>query len=212
MSDRVSLILSSAYFPPVQYFAEILRAGTIIIENSESYSKQNYRNRCNIYSANGILPLSVPVERGSFHKVDIKYLKIDYSRKWQKNHIRAIKSAYNSSAFYEFYSDEIKALIESGHKYLVDLNSTILDSMLSLLEIDTALGFSKIFKKEYGAGCRDMREEITPKKPIDIKAAEYFQVFSPKHGFIPNLSILDLLFNMGPESVSYLRNFLPAKT
>ncbi|MCF8222086.1 MAG: WbqC family protein [Bacteroidales bacterium] len=197
-------ILSTAYYPPVIYFKELINSDSVLIEKHENYSKQTYRNRCCIYSANGVLPLTVPVERGSFHKVKIKDLRIDNSRKWQREHLHAIKSAYNSSAFFEFYKDDVLKPLESGHKYLLDLNMDILMTINNILETGTEIGTSSSFNSSYKDN-NDLRFSITPKKESVSAALEYFQVFSPIHGFKPNLSIIDLIFNMGPETWSCLR-------
>ena len=203
--ERKLLILSTAYYPPVQYFAEISKSGGVLIEQHETYPKQTYRNRCCIYSANGVLPLIIPVEKGSFHKVRLRDIKIDNSRKWQREHIHAIRSAYNSSAFFEFYADMILQPLESGHEYLIDLNMDLLHIIFNILELDINAGKTNSFVKKYGEQYRDMRYSISPKNEMENTSREYFQVFSPVHGFKPNLSIIDLLFNMGPETWSYLR-------
>ncbi len=203
--DRYLLILSTAYYPPVQYFAEIIKSGKVLIEQHETYPKQTYRNRCYIYSANGVLPLSIPVEKGSFHKVKLRDIKIDNSRKWQREHIHAIRSAYNSSAFFEFYAEQVLQPLESKYEYLIDLNMDILDILFKILEMNITAEKTVSFIKEYGDDCRDMRYSLSPKYGITYKPCEYFQVFSPVHGFQPNLSIIDLLFNMGPETWSCLR-------
>lgn len=199
------LILSTAYYPPVQYFAELLKSGQVFIEQHETYPKQTYRNRCNIYSANGVIPLSIPVERGSFHKVKMKDLRIDNSRKWQREHIHAIESAYNSSAFFEFYKDHILRPLESRYDYLLDLNMDILELILNVLEFDIELNKTASFIKEYDDNHRDLRYSLSPRDEPSYTGGEYFQVFSPSQGFKPNLSIMDLLFNMGPETWAYLR-------
>lgn len=204
MEDRI-LILSTAYYPPVQYFAELLQSGKLLIEQHENYPKQTYRNRCYIYSANGVIPLSIPVERGSFHKVKMKDIKIDNSRKWQREHIHAIQSAYNSSAFFEFYTDKLLRPLYEGYEYLIDLNMEILEIMLGILELEITVNKTDSFIREYDNNVRDLRYSLSPKIKSTYSKTEYFQVFSPVHGFKPNLSILDLLFNMGPESWSCLR-------
>ncbi len=203
--NRDLLILPTAYYPPVQYFAEILKPGKVLIEQHETYPRQTYRNRCYIYSANGVLPLSIPVERGSFHKVKLKDIRIDYSRKWQREHMHAIRSAYNSSAFFEFYADEVLAPLLTQHKYLIDLNMQILNILFEALETDITVAKTDTFIKDYGDKCLDLRYRPVTADSLGVRAEEYFQVFSPDHGFKPDLSIIDLLFNMGPESWSYLR-------
>ncbi|MEA1885595.1 MAG: WbqC family protein [Bacteroidota bacterium] len=203
--DHNLSILSTAYYPPIQYFAEIIKSDKVLIEQHETYPKQTYRNRCYIYSANGILPLSIPVERGSFHKVQLSEVKIDNSRKWQREHIHAVRSAYKSSAFFEFYAEQVLRPLESKYVYLIDLNMDILYILLDILEIDITIEKTSSFIKNYGNDCRDMRYMLSPKSEITYQAPGYFQVFSPKHGFKPNLSIIDLLFNMGPETWSCLK-------
>ncbi|MGM0666559.1 MAG: WbqC family protein [Bacteroidota bacterium] len=204
--EKRLLILSTAYYPPVQYFAEILQAGKLLIEQHETYPRQTYRNRCYIYSANGPIPLSIPVERGSFHKVKLKDIKIDSTRKWQREHINAIESAYKSSAFFEFYADTVlRPLYKGGYEYLLDLNMEILEIMIGILELDISVNKTHSFTKEYGDNNRDLRYSLSPKIESTYSNPEYFQVFSPVHGFKPNLSIIDLLFNMGPEIWPCLR-------
>jgi len=203
--ERHLLILSTAYYPPVQYFTEIVRAEKVLLEQNETYPRQTYRNRCYIYSANGSLPLSIPVEKGSFHKIQVRDLKIDNSRKWQREHIHAIRSAYNSASFYEFYSEQLLKPLEGKYKYLIDLNMDILGIILNILEFDITIEKTTSFTKDYGDNCLDIRYSLSPKNDITYKQNEYFQVFSPVHGFKPNLSIIDLIFNMGPETWTYLR-------
>lgn len=203
------ILLSTAYFPPIQYFTLFVGGRKVIIEGHENYTKQTYRNRCKIYSPNGIQVLSVPVERGSFHKVNISDLRIDYSRSWQKDHLRALKTAYNSSAFYEFYIDEVSAIILKGYKYLLEMNMEALKIIMSVLELENHVSKSDKFE-ETMADVNDFRSTIHPKKEdVEFNAGlpEYFQVFAPETGFNPNLSILDLIFNMGPESYSYLMSY-----
>ena len=207
MPSMDKLILSTAYFPPVSYFRLLAGHGETYIEVYENYIKQTYRNRCIIYSAGGPLHLSVPVERGSFHKVHIKDLKIDYTKQWQRMHLRAIKAAYASSAFYEFYIDELTGIINSHIDYLIDLNQELLHLVTGMIGIEPVVKSTESFIASY-PGATDRRYDLSPKNNIEEPAKvfePYFQVFSNEHGFIPDLSILDLLFNMGPESYSYLQ-------
>lgn len=203
-----SFIFSSAYFPPISYFAFMLRGKDSLIEVHENYIKQSYRNRCKILSTNGVQSLSVPVEKGSFHKVALQDLRIDYSRSWQQNHIRSLKTAYNSSAFYEYMKDDIEACILVGFKFLLDLNMHILDMINKLLELELAYSLTNTYNT-FPKGYTDLRSIIHPKignAGKENSFPEYFQVFSPDLGFTPYLSILDLMFNMGPETYVYLKN------
>lgn len=200
------LVLSTAYFAPVSYFRLLAGYNEVYIELHENYLKQTYRNRCQVYSSGGILQLSVPVVRGSFHKVAIKELEIDYTREWQRLHLRALKAAYSSSAFYEFYIDEIAEVIERRHRFLVDLNMEVTGLLCEMVGIDPLIRMTDKFIPEYN-DATDRRYDLTPKGTVRAvpEQQEYFQVFSPEHGFIPDLSILDLLFNLGPESYGYLK-------
>ncbi|MEZ5012475.1 MAG: WbqC family protein [Bacteroidales bacterium] len=160
----------------------------------------------------GIMALSVPVVRGSFHKVPINELKIDYSKNWQRLHLRALSAAYNSSAFFEFYEDDIERLIMEEHELLVEKNSDILKFLTEMIETGTSLATTESYFQSY-PGSFDCRYSITPKnRKIRTQEGEpeYFQVFGIGNGFIPDLSILDLLFNLGPESAIWLRSGNPA--
>ncbi|MCX6255506.1 MAG: WbqC family protein [Bacteroidia bacterium] len=116
------ILVSTAYLPPVEYFSLILRADEIFIEREENYLKQTYRNRCKILSAHGPQILSVPVYLGSLHKIPIKDIRIDYSKRWQQVHLRAMTASYNSSPFFEFYFENIEKIISKNHEFLLDLN------------------------------------------------------------------------------------------
>jgi len=206
MGIKDPIILSTAYFPPIEYFARILKSDSIRIEAHENYRKQSYRNRCHIYSPNGLHPLVVPVERGSFHKVPIMDLRIDFSSPWQQLHLKSLRAAYSSSAFYEFYIDEIEEVISYNFKLLTDLNQAILTKMLEFLEFEKEILFTDTYIQDWGDNI-DFRGKIDPKQKTRMPGfnpGSYFQVFISKYEFIPNLSILDLIFNMGPESYSYL--------
>ena len=179
------------------------------IEFHENYSKQSYRNRCIIYGANGPLPLTVPVERGSFHKVAVKDIRTDSSRNWQVLHRRALSSAYNTSAFFEYYFDDIEKFFIKKFDFLFDLNLEIINAIADMIGMISISNPTETFRESYNLAT-DYRYQIHPKKRELVKKgniAEYFQVFSPGSGFVPDLSILDLLFNMGPESFGYLSQY-----
>jgi hypothetical protein len=203
------VIVSTAYFPPVQYFSKIVPAQRTILELHENYSKQSYRNRCNILSSTGVQTLSVPVQRGSFHKVALRDLKIEYSKPWQQIHLRSLKTAYSSSAFYEYMKDDVESCILKGHTYLLDLNLSILEMLNTTLELGLNIEFSSEYLAYY-PGALDLRDIIHPKREENDavrNTQSYFQVFSKDNSFVPGLSILDLMFNMGLESLTYLKSF-----
>lgn len=207
MSDNC--ILPIAYWAPIQYFTKFERFNKVTIEQWETYPKQTYRNRCNIYGPNGMQSLNVPVQKGSFHKLFTKDIKISYDTKWQLNHTKALESAYNSSPFYEFYIDDILPLYNKQYEFLKDLNLETTSLCLDWLNIDKNYSLSSTFIQN-GKG-NDYRESMHPKPGKDktdphFSTQKYIQGFEERHGFIPNLSILDLIFNCGPEARIVLLN------
>lgn len=197
------LLISSAYLPPVEYFALISDAENIFIEKEENYIKQTYRNRCYILSAHGPQLLSVPVYLGSLHKTLIKDIRIDYSKRWQQVHLRAMTASYNSSPFFEFYFENIEAIISKNYEFLLDLNMSITETLLSQLKISKNISFTRSFEAP-DTNPFDLRYKIKPKSESDFSPKKYIQVFDTGAGFVPDLSIVDLLFNMGPEAFKYL--------
>ena len=234
-------LLTTAYFPPISYFAAIaqemeglirikgedrrsilsspLSPSVIYIEACENYQKQSYRNRCHFYAADGMQSLSFPIipESGT-HKRPISEIKIDYSKPWVMQHKRAIISAYRTSAYFEYYQDELFEILDSRPERLIDLNTKLLRFFLEKTGILADIRMTENFVIAGDAiesqgeqiVCEDLREAIHPKRQDTIlKDLElekpYFQVFAEKHGFIQNLSIMDLLFNEGPDSITFLK-------
>lgn len=205
-------LLSTAYFPPADYFSLVATSRNVLIETEENYHKQTYRNRCIIMGAGGPLQLVVPVLRGSFHKTAIKDLRIDNSRRWRDLHLRGITSSYASAPFYEFYFDIISGVISKPHNYLLDLNKDAFDAMCGAIGLTLQAGRTARFEL---AGIRknDYRYCITPKEPSGVPGytfVPYIQVFSERHGFIPRLSIIDILLNNGPGTRALLLRSLEA--
>jgi hypothetical protein len=201
-----TVLLSTAYFPPAIYFTLIAGAVDVHIEKWENYHKQTYRNRCTILGANGPLDLVVPVLRGSFHKTPVRDIEIDNSRRWRELHLRGIMSAYATAPYFEFYFDILKEVITGDFRYLLDLNDTALRVVLDAIGIGVPVSFTGEFTGE-GEAENDYRYIITPKKSegaVRNAGAGYNQVFSDRYGFVPGLSILDLLFNNGPETRALL--------
>lgn len=197
------ILVSTAYLPPVTYFSLINKADEVLIEKEENYIKQTYRNRCYILSANGILALSVPVQLGSFHKIALKDIRIDYSRRWQQVHLGAFNAAYKSSPYFEFYFEEIAGIISSNHEFLIDLNMELIRFLINSLKIKTIISYTSHFEP-LNSDPSDFRYIITPKKEFKTDYRDYWQVFPSDKGFIAGLSIVDLLFNCGPDSPDYL--------
>jgi len=199
----LNILLSTAYFAPVQYYSKILNAETVYIEQFENFIKQTYRNRCVILGGNGPIQLIVPVVKGRGPKILIKDLKISYDTDWQRNHWRTIFSAFSSSPFFEYYKDDIYPFFETKHKFLLDFNLKIHETICELIEIENIAVLTGDFEK-VPDGTLNLRESTQTEN--QFQPVKYTQVFSDKLGFIPNLSILDLLFNEGPNSYTVLEN------
>lgn len=200
MPDEI--LLSTAYFPPAEYFSLIKNTGAILIEQEENYVKQTYRNRCKILASNGILVLTVPVMKGTPVKVPTKDIVIDYSKRWQQVHIRAFASSYSRSPYFQFYFEQIEKILLSNHKFLMDLNDELLFKCMELLNINKCVSHTYSFKSA-GSSDQDFRYSISPKELSGYYCMPYIQVFG-QDGFVPGLSILDLIFNIGPGSPAYL--------
>ena len=202
-----NIIFSTAYFPPINYFKLLINAKEVFIEQHENFVKQTYRNRCKILAANGEMSLIVPIEKDSGNKIKIRDVKIDYATNWQKQHLKSIESAYRNSPFYEFYIDDFIPLFEKRHKFLFDFNLEITLKLFEEFDIDKKLNFNKEFEKEPN-NYIDYRNKIHPKKQSKelelLTETSYYQTFNDKFSFFPNLSSIDLLFNLGPEATLYL--------
>jgi hypothetical protein len=199
----VKILISTAYLPPVEYFSLIYNADEALVEREENYLKQTYRNRCYLLSANGRQTLTVPVYLGSVHKTALKNIRIDYSKRWQQVHLRAMSTSYKASPYFEFYIEEVERIILKNHEFLIDLNTELTVAILKILGIKTSIACTSTFIP-LGTIDYDFRYKITPKRRSDFIIKEYTQVFNYSSGFISGLSILDLLFNMGPDSLNYL--------
>ncbi len=200
-----NVILTTAYFPPIEYFKSIVRAENIFIEAFENYSRQSYRNRCNVLSCNGVLPLSIPITKNNNIKQNILDVQIDYSTYWQRIHKNAIISAYGKSPFFIYYSDLILNSIDNNKKYLFDFNLVIIENILKILNFKAELKKTNSFIKNYETNFLDLRCHIHPKQSINnFNKTPYIQTFNDRFEFIPNLSIIDLIFNLGTDSLLYL--------
>lgn len=202
----MTTLLSTTYFGPVQWYQKLYRSEAVEIERWESFQKQTYRNRCLIATTNGVQALTVPVER---HIETIKDIRISDHGNWRHLHWNALQSAYGESPFLDYYQDDIRPFFEKRWTYLFDFNEEIRQKMCELIDIQPEVGYTKAYANHGDSphDLRDFREGIQPKHPApdaDFVPKPYYQVYQQKHGFLANLSILDLLFNMGPESVFYL--------
>ena len=198
----MTVLLSTTYFGPVQWYQKLYRSDEAEIEQWESFQKQTYRNRCLIAAPNGIQALTVPVE----HTVSplIKDLKVSDHGNWRHLHWNALVTAYSESPFFEYYQDDIRPFYEQRWDYLLDYNEAIRTKICELIDIQPKVTLTGEYSR---SSDNDNREAIRPKHSApdpDFTPRPYYQVYQQKHGFLPNLSILDLLFNMGPESIFYL--------
>lgn len=203
---KINSVFSSCYLPPIYYYAQLLKAEQVVIDVNEFFVKQTFRNRCSIFGANGRLDLIVPIENRS-SKILMKNMRISNVENWQKNHWKSIESAYRKSPFFEFYEQDLHAFY-STKKYdkLIDFNTDLFFKINQLLNLKIELIFSKSYFVPTTFDL-DYRTEISPKnKQLDFNQNPYIQVFSDKFGFQPNLSIIDLLFNEGPNAMNYLKN------
>lgn len=200
-----NVLVSTAYLPPIAFFASVSEAKSITIEQHENYVKQTYRNRCHIFSANGILPLSIPVIKTDGNHTPLKNIQISNVSNWQINHWRAIESAYNKSPFFLYYRDGLEKFYLKKYDKLLEFNTDLLVFLFKKTGLKNEISFSEDFlaveNEDY-----DFRFKFSPKTKEVLQLPHYYQVFEEKFGFTPNLSIIDLLFNEGPETGGYLDN------
>lgn len=200
-----SIILSSAYLAPIEYYQAIAQNENTIIEQYDHFEKQTYRNRCRILTCNQIMDLVVPIIRPK-ERCAFKEIKISYKEKWQQIHWRAIESAYNNSPFFEYYKEDYQPFFTKEYEYLLDLNQGLLETTMELIHLHSNVSLSQMYQKaEELTDTKDLRRSFHPKQEHTETNKPYYQVFNQKFGFQPHLSIIDLLFNMGPETILYLK-------
>ena len=190
----MSIVFPIAYFGPISYFQQLVSSNKILFEKHETYVKQTIRNRTTIYSSNGTLELSIPVKKIFGNKTLTKDIQISYEEDWVKNHWKALESAYMHAPYFEHYGMEIYKLISTKEKSLINLNQTILNSIVKWLDLEIDFNCTDKYSKTVDLDFIN----VNFTNLNDEKVYFYYQVFSEKHGFIPNLSILDLLFHEGP--------------
>ena len=198
------LLLTTTYLGPIDYYKEILGSPQLTIEQHDHYTKQTYRNRCRIATSNHLLDLTIPVIRPK-EKCPSKEIQISYLENWRAIHWRAIESAYNSTPFFEYYKDDFEPIYQKKYDFLLDFNMDLLDVTLRLLKIPRVINKTEEYISKQDSNWLDKRELFHPKKESQSVIQPYYQVFEQKFGFQPNLSIIDLLFNMGPESIFTLK-------
>lgn len=201
----MSILLTTAYLAPVAYYRMLATGEPVVIEAADNYVKQTYRNRCVIASANGLQTLSIPIVKPDTPKCLTKDIRIADHGRWRHLHWNAIVSAYNSSPFFEYYADDFRPFYEKRIPFLFDFNEQLRVLTCSLLDISPAVTHSTAHLSAPSPDLHDLREAIHPKKPPILPPVRpYYQVFAQKYGFQPEVSIIDLLCNMGPEGVFVL--------
>ena len=198
--------IATAYLGPIQQYCKMLQFPEVRIETAENYVKQSYRNRCVIAAANGPLALSIPIVKPDTLKCQTKDIRISDHGNWRHLHWNALVSAYNMSPFFEYYVDDFAPFYEKKYDFLWDFNEELRQLACRLLDLEPNITYTEIYEPQVA---NDFREIIRPKHEGEDSAFHpipYYQVFQEKHGFLPNLSIADLLFNMGPEGLVVLRD------
>jgi len=204
-----TVLLSTAYLAPVEYYLQMCSHSRVVIESHCHYIKQTYRNRCVIASATGCQTLSIPIVKPDSLKCPTKDIRIAEHGNWRHLHWNAIVSAYNSTPFFEFYQDDFRPFYEKPAGFLFDFNEKLRELVCSLLDISPAISYSTEYDFSPLPEVLDLRETLHPKKkPTVQNFRPYYQVFEAKYGFQANLSIIDLLFNQGPEAALWLRKEL----
>jgi len=199
------LLIELQYFAPIQYYAKLCSGHPLFIEQHEHYIKRSYRNRAHILGANGSMRLTIPLKKGKNEGQPIREVQIEYIRKWQQQHWQSIQSAYGKAPFFEHYSDELRPFFEKEYKFLFDFNFELMETLMDLIGINPEISLTNNYTHNPPEDVLDLRNSIHPKekhhKPDPhYQSITYAQVFQDKHGFVPDLSILDLLFCMGSET------------
>ena len=202
-------LLSSTYFGPIQWYQKLNRYDECLIERHESFIKQTYRNRMIIPTTNGPLSLTIPTNHDI--SLSMKDIRISDHANWRHVHWNALLSAYGESPFFEYYQDDIRPFYEKKYEFLFDFNMETTEKMIELLDIRPKISITEAYiqskELEEEDEIKDFRDAIRPKKPLpdaEFAPKRYYQVYEQKHGFLPNMSILDLLFNEGNEAIFYL--------
>lgn len=211
-----STLFSTTYLGPIQFYAHLFNANKVFIEKHCNYIKQTYRNRCIISAANGPLSLAVPVDKQNKAKCPTRDIRISYDTPWQKLHWRSIVSAYNSSPYFEYYQDDFRPFYENKFDYLFDFNFELMKIVMDAIGYKPQIHFTNEYIPQSTNDYKDLRDVIHPKKKAylldpEFKSIHYRQLFEQKFGFTENISIIDLIFNKGPESLLVLKDSIHSK-
>lgn len=199
-----NILIHPTYFPSISHYVAMLQADSVTFEMEDNFQKQTNRNRMYIYSPNGVQLLNIPVKHAIEKHQKYKDVRIENDFGWQKNHFKSLEAAYRTSPFFEYFEDDFRPLFEKKHEFLMDLNLEVFQLVNDSLGINIQPQKTTEFFHEV-SDYNDFRHLVNGKKDT-TQLEEYTQVFNEKHGFINNLSILDLLFNEGRYAVDYLKN------
>ncbi|MDG1477470.1 MAG: WbqC family protein [Vicingaceae bacterium] len=197
-------VFASNYLAPIEYYYQLIKSEEAIIDTFENYIKQTYRNRCQILSPNGVQNLTIPLVKARQKKRTNK-VQIAYDDNWRKIHWKSLESSYRSSPYFEYYEDDFYPYYhEKEYEYLVDFNAALQNKIIELLNLEIVVTQSEYYAENVPQK-NDFRTLISPKNKSTLNFTKYIQVFGDRNGFNPNLSILDLLFNEGPNAVNYMK-------
>ena len=200
----MNIIIHPTYFPSISHYIAMLQADLVTLEMEDNFQKQTNRNRMYIYSPNGVQLLNIPVKHSIDKHQKYKDVRIENDFGWQKNHFKSLEAAYRTSPFFEYFEDDFRPLFEKKHEFLMDLNLETFELVNDALGVQFSIEKTDEYFHEV-TNLKDFRSLANGKKDT-TQIEEYTQVFNEKHGFINNLSILDLLFNEGRYAVDYLKN------
>ena len=201
----MDILIHPNYFPNIYQFTQIIKANNILFEVSDNYQKQTFRNRTYIYGANGKLGLFIPVIHTHKNRELFKDVKISYESNWIDLHLKSLQSAYRSSPYFEYFEDDFIKLYSEKEKFLVDFNIKCIKLISNLLDLDLDYKISSEYVEKTN-DIIDLRDLSNARKQKTIETPKYIQVFESKHGYLNNLSIIDLIFSEGPNSVSLIKN------
>jgi hypothetical protein len=204
-NEQMNIIIHPSYFPSIAHFVALTKAEQITFEVDDNFLKQTYRNRTYIYGANGKLALNIPVIHTQNNRQKYRDVKIFNEVKWQDLHWKSLLSAYSTSPFFEYYEYELLPLFNLKSDFILDFNLKCFEVICECLQLNLQISKSQLYQKQIEKTV-DLRYLVNAKKEQPQQFDSYTQVFSDKHGFIPNLSVLDLLFNEGPNAVNYLES------
>ena len=201
----MDILIHPNYFPNIHQFTQIIKANNILFEVSDNYQKQTFRNRTYIYGANGKLGLFIPVIHTHKNRELFKDVKISYESNWMDLHLKSLQSAYRSSPYFEYFEDDFIKLYSKKEKFLADFNIKCIKLISNLLDLNLDFKISNEYVEKTN-DIIDLRDLSNARKEKKIETPKYIQVFESKHGYINNLSIIDLIFSEGPNSVSLITN------